>query len=506
MNISLPPEFHMGDNKTLVTFYFSSFPNLVRLQVSGHGLAGKIPPEIGMLSGLTHLDLSSNQIGGSIPLEVWNLKNLVTLNLTKNRLIGSLSPEFTKLTQLEYLSLSSNQLSGTIPPEIGLLSQLLVLDLSRNSLGGSIPTELGRCSELQFLILSHNFLSGELPLGLTYLAYIKQMDLSYNKLNGSIPLTIFQIRGVNLSYNSLNGQIPDGIQSFCQPKAFIGNPNLCGNLSGLPRRFLSLSTSDSNNDHHLALTMKIFLPPTILLAIVSFGYLVIKCAAKRIRCQARATKDGNLFSIWNYDGKIAYRDIVKATENFDKKYCIGSGSSGSVYKARLPSGGVVALKKFPPLEAESPSLKNFKNEIRVLRKIRHRNIVKLHGYCLRQRSLFLVYEYMERGSLFGLLRNDEESRQLDWSKRIKIIEGIAHALFYMHHDCSPPIVHRDVTTSNILLNCDMKASISDFGIARFLDPYSSYRTVPAGTYGYIAPGTLNLVFFCSFSIIMRCSC
>lgn len=274
-------------------------------------------------------------------------------------------------------------------------------------------------------------------------------------------------------------------------------------MSGLPPCSLSVSTSDSNNDHHLALIMKIFLPPTVLLAIVLFGYLVTKGVAKRIRCQARATKNGNLFSIWNYDGKIAYRDIVKATENFDRKYCIGSGSSGSVYKARLPSGGVVALKKFPPLEAESPSLKNFKNEIRVLRKIRHRNIVKLHGYCLRQRSLFLVYEYMERGSLFGLLRNDEEAGQLDWSKRIKIIEGIAHALSYMHEDCNPPIVHRDVTTSNILLNCDMKATISDFGIARILYPHSPYRTVPAGTYGYIAPGMLNHVLFCSFDITVQ---
>ncbi|XP_060672815.1 MDIS1-interacting receptor like kinase 2-like [Ziziphus jujuba] len=94
---------------------------------------------------------------------------------------------------------------------------------------------------------------------------------------------------------------------------------------------------------------------------------------------------------------------------------------------------------------------------------------------------------MERGSLVGVLRNDNGARRLDWSNRIHIIEDIAHALFYMHYDCSPPVVHRDINSSNILLNFDMKASVSDFGIARLLHSYSSNRTIPAGTNLYVAP-------------------
>ncbi|KAF3444769.1 hypothetical protein FNV43_RR14462 [Rhamnella rubrinervis] len=485
IGISLPPEFHLGDNKTLEKFNFSSFPNLVRLEIIGHGLVGNIPSEIGMLSGLTYLDLSSNQIVGSIPLEVWKLKYLVNLNLAKNRLVGCLSPEITQSTQLEYLDLSSNQLSGSIPPEIGSLSQLLVLNLSRNNLGGIIPFELASCFKLQYLILSHNFLIGDIPSDLGYLTNTTQIDLSYNKLKGSIPHFLISLSGVNFSYNSLEGQIPDDFQFIFPPEAFIGNKDLCGNMSGFPPCFMCLFASDSNNQ--LGLHMKIFLPPTIFLAIVVFGYLAVKCVAKGIQSQAMATKNGDLFSIWNYDGRIAYKDIIKATENFDNKYCIGTGSYGSVYKAQLPSGRVVALKKLRSVKADSSFLKSFKNEIRVLSKIRHRNIVKLHGFCLRQRSLFLVYEYMERGSLFGVLRNNDEATKLDWGKRIKIIEGISHALFYMHHDCSPLIVHRNITTSNILLNFDMKASVSDFGIARLLNPYSPHRTIPAGTYGYVAP-------------------
>ncbi|XP_004298497.1 PREDICTED: probable LRR receptor-like serine/threonine-protein kinase At4g08850-like [Fragaria vesca subsp. vesca] len=256
----------------------------------------------------------------------------------------------------------------------------------------------------------------------------------------------------------------------------------------------------------MQLHMKIFVPGTIILAVFCFGYLVvILCQRARncfgylvvILCQrARknqsdfrlAPKNGDLFSIWNFDGKIAYEDIIEATEDFDIKYCIGTGTYGSVYRAQLPSGKVVALKKLHHWEAEEPALfKSFSNEVRMLSEIRHRNIVKLHGFCLHKRCMFLVYEYKERGSLFSVLSNDTEAAELDWTKRVHIIEGLAHALSYMHQNCTIPILHRNVTTSNILLNSEMVASLSDFGTARLLFPNSSNRTMLAGTRGYIAP-------------------
>ncbi|KAF7844807.1 MDIS1-interacting receptor like kinase 2-like [Senna tora] len=122
----------------------------------------------------------------------------------------------------------------------------------------------------------------------------------------------------------------------------------------------------------------------------------------------------------------------------------------------------------------------------MLTEIRHRNIVKLHGFCLHNRCMFLIYEYMERGSLFYVLRNDAEAEELNWSKRVNVIKGIANALSYMH-DCKPSIIHRDITSSNILLNSSMEAFVSDFGTARILDPDSSNQTLLVGTYGYVAP-------------------
>ncbi|GMY13612.1 probable leucine-rich repeat receptor-like protein kinase At1g35710 [Fagus crenata] len=196
---------------------------------------------------------------------------------------------------------------------------------------------------------------------------------------------------------------------------------------------------------------KILLPiVTIFIALLLLGYFFhSRCWVKKTQSELRETKNGDLFSIWNYDGKIAYEDIIEATEDFDIKYCIGTGGYSSVYKTQLPSGKVVALKKLHRFEAEDPTFdKSFKNEVKMLTEIRHRNIVKLHGYCLHKRCMFLVYEYMERGSLFCVLSNDVEAVELNWTKR---------------------------------------AFVSDFGIAKLLDPNSSNQTLVVGTYGYIAP-------------------
>ncbi|GKU97148.1 hypothetical protein SLEP1_g10328 [Rubroshorea leprosula] len=200
------------------------------------------------------------------------------------------------------------------------------------------------------------------------------------------------------------------------------------------------------------------------------------------------TKNGDIFSIWNFNGRIAYEDIIIATEDFDIKYCIGTGGYGSVYKTQLPNGKVVALKKLHQREAEEPAFdKSFRNEVKVLTEIKHRNIVKLYGFCLHRRCMFLIYEYMSRGSLSCVLRTDDEVVELDWLKRVNIIKSMSHALSYLHHDCTPPILHRDISSNNILLNSELEAFVADFGNARLLDPNSSNCTILAGTHGYIAP-------------------
>ena len=121
--------------------------------------------------------------------------------------------------------------------------------------------------------------------------------------------------------------------------------------------------------------------------------------------------------------------------------------------------------------------------------------MKLFGFCSHAQHSFLVYEYLEKGSLATILSRDEEAQHLDWPKRVKIIKGVAHALSYMHHNCTPPIVHRDISSSNILIDEEYEARVSDFGTAKLLKLDSSNWSALAGTYGYVAPG--NRSFMCS---------
>ncbi|KAI6700544.1 hypothetical protein NL676_014868 [Syzygium grande] len=245
-------------------------------------------------------------------------------------------------------------------------------------------------------------------------------------------------------------------------------------------------------------TMTVIIPmmaiiPLMVMAFI-FGLVLGHCFIPRGRTKSIKSeiveKNGDFLSIWNYDGRIAYEDIINATEDFDIKYCIGTGGYGSVYRAQLPNGKIVALKKLHRLEAEDPSFdQSFRNEVKHLTEVRHRSIIKLHGFCLHRRCMFLVYEYMERGSLFCALRDDIEAMELDWFKRLNIVWDVAHALSYLHHDCARPIVHRDISSNNILLDNKMQAFLSDFGTARLIESnFSSNITANiAGTQGYIAP-------------------
>ncbi|MBA0766750.1 hypothetical protein Gotri_015763, partial [Gossypium trilobum] len=235
--------------------------------------------------------------------------------------------------------------------------------------------------------------------------------------------------------------------------------------------------------------VEIILPVLCFLAFLGLGVLLfLRSRAKDNIPEPNVKKNGDLFSILNFDGRIAFEDIIEATNDFDIRYCIGTGGYGSVYRAQLPSGKIVALKKLHRRESEVLAFdKSFKNEAKMLSEIRHKNIVKLHGFCLHKRCMFLIYEYKAGGSLFCVFLDDTEALELDWIKRVKTVKDTACALSYLHHDWHPPIVHRDISSNNILLNSNLEACISDFGTARLLDPDSSNQTMLVRTYGYIAP-------------------
>ncbi|GMP79885.1 hypothetical protein CsSME_00035221 [Camellia sinensis var. sinensis] len=203
--------------------------------------------------------------------------------------------------------------------------------------------------------------------------------------------------------------------------------------------------------------------------------------------EPRQVDNQNLFAIWSYDGKMVYENIIEATENFSTKHCVGEGGCGTVYRADLPSGQVVAVKKLHESpDGDLTNLKSFMSEISALTEIRHQNIVKFYGYCSHPTHSFLVMSSW-KGFLGNILSTEDQVLQFDWIKRVNVVKGVANALSYMHHDCSPPIIHRDISSKNVLLDLEYVAHISDFGTARFMKPDSSNWTSFAGTYGYTAP-------------------
>ena len=145
-------------------------------------------------------------------------------------------------------------------------------------------------------------------------------------------------------------------------------------------------------------------------------------------------------------------------------------------------------------------LKAFKSEIQALTYIRHRNIVKFYGFCSHSKTSFLVYEFIEKRSLKNILRNMEEAMNFEWILRVNVVKGVAEALSYMHHDCSPPVIHRDILSNNVLIDSDYEAHVSDFGTTRLLKPNSSNWTSLTGPFGYIAPSDFN--FLVQFHLVI----
>ena len=526
----IPPEF--GKMKNLIVLYLGynnltgvipsslgNLTNLIYLSLGSNHISGFIPPEIGKMKSLIRLGMSYNHLNGVIPSSLGNLTNLAYLILGSNHISGFIPPEIGKmkslislelsynhlncvipsslgnLIDLTYLNLGNNNISGVIPPEIGKMKSLTSLALSYNHFNGVLPSSIGNLTHLTSLTLQSNQISGFIPIEIGNLEKLSTLDLSNNLLSGQIPFhlgDLKQLGYLNLSYNNFSGTVPlslgtsidlshNQFETQLLSKPLDYKKGSCNEIKGLSR---------CKKGHQIMLIFVVSISATLLLSIAVLWFLFHKRRIIKIQSvETTKKKNGDLFSIWDYDGVIAYQDIIRATEDFDIRYCIGTGGYGSVYRAQLPSGKVVALKKLHGWESEDPAyLKSFENEVQMLSIIQHRNIVKLHGFCLHNRCMFLVYKYMERGSLFCMLRDEVEAVELDWVKRVNVVKGIANALSYMHHDCALPIIHRDISSNNILLDSNLEAFVSDFSTARLLDPDSSNQTLIAGTYGYIAPG------------------
>jgi LRR receptor-like serine/threonine-protein kinase FLS2 len=433
--------------------------NLGEIYLQNNKIFGSIPNCISNLNLLQRLNFSSNRLESSIPINLWNLQNLLFLDLSSNFIDGYLSPNMKKLDVIEHIDLSRNQISRTIPSIIGAFESLRYLDLSRNSFQGNIPQSFGDLKGLDILDVSYNNLSGAIPKSLEALSQLKYLNVSFNKLSGEIPSS--------------------GPFANFTAKSFLGNKALCGNpIFGV----LPCQSPGSKRLKVKQSLLKYFLPTIAL---------IILCLALVYMLRRRRESNLQVPSLFNtlpaFEHKmISYQELCQGTNNFCESNLLGTGGFGSVYKGVLFDGTIVAVKVLN-LQLLS-AFKSFDAECKVLRTIRHRNLLKVISTCSNPEFRALVLQYMSNGSLERWLYSYNYC--LNLLQRVNIMVDVALALDYLHHSQSESVVHCDLKPTNILLDEDMVVHVGDFGIAKILvENKDATQTKTLGTLGYIAPGT-----------------
>ncbi|KAM1014691.1 hypothetical protein ACFX2I_044535 [Malus domestica] len=473
----------------LKNFLFGPIPqglgtcfSLTRVRLGQNYLNGSIPNGLIYLPLLSLAELQNNYLSGML-LENANSSSqpvkLGQLNLSNNLLSGPLPSSLSNFSSLQILLLSGNQFSGPIPPSIGQLHQALKLDLSRNSLSGEIPPEIGNCFHLTYLDMSQNNLSGSIPPEISKVHILNYLNISRNHLNQNIPKSIGTMKSLTIadfSFNDFSGKLPESGQfSFFNASAFAGNPHLCGSLLNNPCNFTTITSTPRK-------------PPGDFKLIFALGLLIcslVFAAAAILKAKSfkrNGTDSWKMTAFQRLEFTIA--DILECVKDGN---VIGRGGAGIVYHGKMPNGVEIAVKKLLGFGPNSHD-HGFRAEIQTLGNIRHRNIVRLLAFCSNKETNLLVYEYMRNGSL-GEALHGKKGGFLGWNLRYKIAIEAAKGLCYLHHDCSPWILHRDVKSNNILLNSSFEAHVADFGLAKFLmdGGTSECMSAIAGSYGYIAP-------------------
>ncbi|XP_042034293.1 receptor kinase-like protein Xa21 [Salvia splendens] len=449
---------------------------LQRLYLDGNQLVGSIPNQLCQMNHLGEFDLSMNMLVGPIPECIGDVKSLRMINLGSNQLNSTIPPNLWVLTDLLNLSLSSNHLSGQLSSQLGNLKSIASLDLSSNQFSGNIPTLIDGCQSLEFLNISNNFLSGSIPQSLGNLKGLKTLDLSYNNLSGTIPKSLEDLlflENLNVSNNKLEGRIPDGgcFRNFSAP-SFANNLALCG-----PITFQVPACPES---HHKSWLKKLMVSLVILAVIVAIALLTFIRMYKQKKVGLSVHFSAQITECIG----IPYNELERGTSSFSETNLLGRGSFGSVFEATLSDGLKVAVKVFN-LEVQGAA-RSFGVESSILSSIRHRNLVRVIGYCCNMNFKALILTYMPNGSLDKWLHSSNYS--LDLIQRLKIAIDVAAALEYLHHGHTFPIVHCDIKPSNVLLDQDMVAHLADFGISKLFDGGETIiQTQTLATIGYAAP-------------------
>ncbi|KAJ8773624.1 hypothetical protein K2173_005870 [Erythroxylum novogranatense] len=407
----------------------------------------------------------NNPCSGWVGITCSSGGNIIIVNFQNMGLSGTISPKFASIPSLQKLLLAKNTITGTIPAELTSLPDLSVLDVSNNNLYGKVPSFR---QTVQLITAGNPFIGKAAPPGTIPIpgapgnvpgtegggpsAFSGSGNKSTGKIVGSVVGIVCGLCfiGLGICFYVRKGKNYNKVQS---PNMLVIHPRHSGDQDAVKATVAGSSNdrTESHNDHSGLSDIHV----------VEAGSMVISIQVLR-----------------------------NVTNNFSEQNILGRGGFGTVYKGELHDGTQIAVKRMELGVVGEKGLAEFKSEITVLTKVRHRHLVALLGYCLDGNEKLLVYEYMPQGTLSSHLFNwkEEGLKPLEWMRRLSIALDVARGVEYLHGLAQQSFIHRDLKPSNILLGDDMRAKVSDFGLVRLApEGKASIETRLAGTFGYLAP-------------------
>ncbi|KAK1423628.1 hypothetical protein QVD17_18934 [Tagetes erecta] len=463
-----------------------SFDKSVAVDISGvnsfclpdPGVAcdGRVNTLLAVLKSVGYPSVFADNWKGNDPCKSWlgivcsSGGNITVINFQRMGLTGNISPSFSSITSLQRLILASNNLSGKIPDELKDLPNLIELDVSNNQLYGQVP----KFRDDVKVKIEGNLDIGKDGPSVTPVSPSSGPPGSENRSNGG--------GGGDGGKSSNTGAVVGSVGGVCMV-FLIGVVGVCV-YKGKRKR--SSGTTYQN-------TMVIHprhsssdgdgVKVTIAGSNTNNGGV-----SETFSETSSGTRDIHVVEAGNM--VISIQVLKSVTNNFSQDNILGKGGFGTVYKGELHDGTKIAVKRMESGVMSDKGLDEFRSEIAVLTKVRHRHLVSFLGYCLDGNERLLVYEYMPQGTLSRFLFDWQEFdlKPLEWTQRLIIALDVARAVEYLHGLAQQSFIHRDLKPSNILLGDDMRAKVADFGLVRLApDGKTSLVTRLAGTFGYLAP-------------------
>ncbi|OAE34465.1 hypothetical protein AXG93_3472s1000 [Marchantia polymorpha subsp. ruderalis] len=508
---SIPPEF-------------SNMKAIRDINVSFCALTGTIP-DFKTSGGIEILNLQSNDFGGTLGVALFQHGFLREVNLSGNPKLTGTIPSLNQADDIENLALQNNRLTS-MPLDLGALAVLNTINVDNNEMVGTLPNLPSGSSQnpdgsnLQTIIFSNNRFSGEIPSSWTELTYVREIILTNNNLSGPIPdglglLTNLQI--LDVRNNHFSGTVPQTFAALPNLKTllldnntFTGIPEVLANKNGLEISFANNPNIEILADPEASKSSNsvgVIIGVVVAVLVIGIGITVWAVMFRRRR--KRKSEGGD---------QVSKEDMPESAQSFtlkeikaitnDYKTVIGKGGFGPVYLGRLPDGKEVAVKVRASDSKQGAD--EFLNEVRLLSRLHHRNLVSLIGYCLEAQQQILLYVYMPQGTLQDHLFQKASSNPststsdssivsiretLSWKKRLDIAINAGRGLEYLHKDCRPPVIHRDVKSANILLTNKLLAKVADLGISKQAPELDADKalvntgvsTMIKGTFGYLDP-------------------